>query len=146
MSNNDDMEIDLDRGRGLRGTTEKSEQQKERGNKSDHRGLEERERDQRQREYIRKQQQSTASNDANEGEWTQVGEGGQGSPGTKEQTSAKKQVEIKTDKTVVRRSRESNISMSKHENCNRQRVAMTKDSGLEGTTTMVCQATKSKQV
>jgi hypothetical protein len=48
MSNNDDMEIDIDidRGRGLRGTTDKSEQQKARGNKSDHRGLEEREREQ----------------------------------------------------------------------------------------------------
>jgi hypothetical protein len=54
MSNNDDMEIDLDRGRGLRGMTDKSEQQKARGNKSDHRGLEEREREQQQREYIRK--------------------------------------------------------------------------------------------
>jgi hypothetical protein len=46
MSNNDDMEIDLDRGRGLRGTTDKSEQHKARGNRSDHRGLEEREREQ----------------------------------------------------------------------------------------------------
>jgi hypothetical protein len=58
----------------------------------------------------------------------------------------RKQVETKTDKTVVRRVRESNISTSKHENCNRQRVAMTKESGSEDTTTMVCQATKSKQV
>jgi hypothetical protein len=46
MSNNEDMEIDIDRGRGLRGTTDKSEQQKARGNKSDHRWLEEREREQ----------------------------------------------------------------------------------------------------
>jgi hypothetical protein len=46
MSNSDDMEIDLDRGRGIQGTTNKSEQQKERGNKSDYRGLEEREREQ----------------------------------------------------------------------------------------------------
>jgi hypothetical protein len=78
MSNNEDMEIDLDRGRGLRGTTYKSEKQKARGNKSDHRGLEEREGEQQQREYIRKRQQATSSNDANEGEWTQVGESGQG--------------------------------------------------------------------
>jgi hypothetical protein len=90
MSNTDDMEIDLDRGRGLRGTTDKSEQQKARGNKSDHCGLEEREREQRQREYIRKRQQASSSNDANEGEWTQVGERGQGSRRTKEQTSAQK--------------------------------------------------------
>jgi hypothetical protein len=32
----------------------------------------------------------------------------------------RKQVETKTDKTVVRRARESNISTIKHENCNRQ--------------------------
>jgi hypothetical protein len=44
MSNNDDMEIDIDIGCGLRGTKDKSVQQKARGNKSDHRGLEERER------------------------------------------------------------------------------------------------------
>jgi hypothetical protein len=90
MSNNEDMEIDLDRGRGLRGMTDKSEQQKARGNKSDRRGLEEREREQRQREYIRKRQQATSSNDDNEGEWTQVGERGQGSRGTKEQTNVQK--------------------------------------------------------
>jgi hypothetical protein len=83
MSNNEDMEIDFDRGRGLRGTTDKSDQQKARGNKSDHRGLEEREREQRQREYIRKLKQATVSNDANEGEWTPVGERGQGPRGTK---------------------------------------------------------------
>jgi hypothetical protein len=53
-----------------------------------------------------------------------------------------KQVETKTDKTVVRRARESNISTSMHKNCNRQQVAMTKESGSAGTTTMVCQATK----
>jgi hypothetical protein len=96
MSNNDDMEIDLDcgRGRGLRGTTDNSEQQKSRGNKSDHRGLEERERAQRQREYIIKRQHTRASNDANEQEWTQVGERGQGSRGTKEQTSAQKANEL----------------------------------------------------
>jgi hypothetical protein len=46
MSNNDDMEIDIDIGCGLRGTTDKSVQQKARGEKSDHRGLEEREREQ----------------------------------------------------------------------------------------------------
>jgi hypothetical protein len=73
MSNNDDREIDIDSGRGLRGTKEKSVQQKARGNKSDHRGLEEKEREQRQREHIRKLQQETASNYANDGEWTQVG-------------------------------------------------------------------------
>jgi hypothetical protein len=88
MSNNDDMEIDIDIGRGLRGTTDKRVQQKARGNKSDHRGLDEREREQLQREYIRKRQQETANNDANEGEWTQVGERGQGPRGTKELHSA----------------------------------------------------------
>jgi hypothetical protein len=50
MSNNDDMEIDIDSDRGPRGTKEKSVQQKARGNKSNHRGLEEKEREQRQRE------------------------------------------------------------------------------------------------
>jgi hypothetical protein len=130
MSNNEDMEIDFDCGRGLQGTTDKIDQQKARGKKSDHRGLEERGGEQRQREYTRKLQQATASNDANEGEWTPVGERGQGPRGTKEQTSAQKARETKTDKTVVRRARENNISTSKHENCNMQRVAMTtKESG-----------------
>jgi hypothetical protein len=105
------------------------------------------EREQRQREYIRKRQQATARNDANEGEWTQVGERGQGSRGTKEQTSAQKASGNKDGQNGSKESeRESNISTSKHEKCNRQRVAMTKESGSEGTTKMVCQATKSKQV
>jgi hypothetical protein len=43
-------------------------QQKARGNKSEHRGSEEKEREQRQREYILKLQQETASNDPNDGE------------------------------------------------------------------------------
>jgi hypothetical protein len=49
MSNNDDMEIDIDIGRGLRGTKEKIVQQKARGNKIDHCGLEKKERQQQQR-------------------------------------------------------------------------------------------------
>jgi primase-polymerase (primpol)-like protein len=39
MSNNDDMEIDLDHGRDLRGMTDKSEQHKARRNKGDHCGI-----------------------------------------------------------------------------------------------------------
>jgi hypothetical protein len=89
MSNNDDMEINIDSFRGPRGTKEKRVQQKARGNKSDHRGSEEKEREQRQREYILKLQQETASNDANEGGWTQVGDRGQGPRGTKETNSTK---------------------------------------------------------
>jgi hypothetical protein len=64
----------------------------------------------------------------------------------KKQTVHRKQAETNTDKTVVRRARENNNSTSKHENCNRQRIAITKESGSEGTITMVCQATKSKRV
>jgi hypothetical protein len=90
MSNTDDMEIDIDSFRGPRGTKEKRVQQKARGNKSDHRGSEEKEREQRQREYILKLQQETASNDANDGEWTQVGDRGQGPRGTKETNSTHK--------------------------------------------------------
>jgi hypothetical protein len=146
MSNTDDMEIDIDSGRGLRGTKGKNVQQKARGNKSDHRGLEEKEREQRQREYIRKLQQETASNDVNEGEWAHVGVRSQGPRGTKELNSAQKASGNKDGKTVVRRARENNNSTSKHEKCNRQRIAMTKESGSEGMTTTVCQATKSKRV
>jgi transcriptional regulator with PAS, ATPase and Fis domain len=68
MSNNDDMEINIDSFRGPRGMKKKRVQQKERGNKSDHRGSEEKEREQRQKEYILKLKQETASNDANDGE------------------------------------------------------------------------------
>jgi hypothetical protein len=118
MSNNDDMEIDLDSGRGLRRTTDKSEQQKARENKSDHRGLEEREREQRQREYIRKRQQATASNDVNEGNGLKLESVAKGHEERKNKPVHRKQVETKTDKTVVRRVRESNISTSKHTNCN----------------------------
>jgi hypothetical protein len=63
----------------------------------------------------------------------------------KKQTVHRKQAETKTDKTVVRRARENNNSTSNHENCNRHRIAMTNESGLEGMITMVCQATKSKR-
>jgi hypothetical protein len=54
MRNNDDIEIGIDSFRGPRGTKEKRVQQKARGNKSDYRGSEEKERDQRHREYILK--------------------------------------------------------------------------------------------
>jgi hypothetical protein len=90
MSSNDDMEIDIDSGGGPRGTKEKNVQQKARGNKSDHRGLEEKEREQRKREYVRKLQQETASNDVNDGEWTQVGDRGQGPQVMKQTNSAQK--------------------------------------------------------
>jgi hypothetical protein len=90
MSNNDDMEIDIDSFRGPRGTKEKHVQQKARGNKSEHRGSEEKKREQRQREYILKLQQETASNESNDGEWTQVGDRGQGLRGTKETNSSQK--------------------------------------------------------
>jgi hypothetical protein len=83
MSNNDDMDIDIDSFRGPRGTKEKRVQQKARGNKSDHCGSEDKEREQRQREYILKLKQETASNDANDGEWIQVGDRGQGIRGKK---------------------------------------------------------------
>jgi transcriptional regulator with AAA-type ATPase domain len=83
MSNNDDMEIDIDSFRGPRGTKEKRVQQKARGNKSEHRGSEENEREQHQREYILKLQQETARNDSNDGEWTQVGDRVQGLRGTR---------------------------------------------------------------
>jgi hypothetical protein len=60
---------------------------------------------------------------------------------------AETKTETKTEKTVVRRARESNINTSKNENCNRQRVVMTKESGpmVEFPSSMVCQATKLKQ-
>jgi hypothetical protein len=45
MSNNDDMEIDIDSFRGPRGTKEKRVKQKARGEKSEHRGSEEKERE-----------------------------------------------------------------------------------------------------
>jgi hypothetical protein len=45
MINNDDMEIDIDSFRGPRGTNEKRVQQKARGNKSEHRGSEEKDRE-----------------------------------------------------------------------------------------------------
>jgi hypothetical protein len=90
MSNNDDMEIDIDSFRGPRDTKEKRVQQKARGNKIKHRGSEEKEREQRQREYILKLQQETASNDPNDGERTQVGDRGQGLRGTKETNSTQK--------------------------------------------------------
>jgi hypothetical protein len=63
----------------------------------------------------------------------------------KKQTVHIKQAETKTDKTVVRRARENNNITSKHENCNRHRIAMTNESSLEGMITIVCQATKSKR-
>jgi hypothetical protein len=72
MSNNDDMEIDIDSFRRPRGTKEKRVQQKARGNKSEHRGSEEKDREQQQREYILKLKQETSSNDSNDGELTQV--------------------------------------------------------------------------
>jgi hypothetical protein len=100
MSNNDDMEIYIDSFRGPRGTKEKCVQQKARGNKSDHRGSEEKEREQRQRENILKLQQETASNDANDGEWTQVGYRGQGPRGTKEK---KQCTESKRKQTLTKR-------------------------------------------
>jgi hypothetical protein len=89
MSNNDDMEINIDSFRGKRGTREKRVQQKARWNKSDHRGSEEKERDQLQREYILKLQQETDSN-ANYGEWTQVGDRGQGPREMKETNRTQK--------------------------------------------------------
>jgi hypothetical protein len=90
MSNNDDMEIDINSFRGPRGTKEKRVQQKARGNKSVYRESGEKEREQRQREYILKRQQETAINDANDGEWTQVGDHGQGPRGTKQTNSTNK--------------------------------------------------------
>jgi hypothetical protein len=90
MSNNDDMEIDIDIFRGPRGTRGKRVQQKARGSKSQHRGSEKKEREQRQREYILKLQQETANNDSNDGEWTQVGDRGQGLLRTKQTVHRKK--------------------------------------------------------
>jgi hypothetical protein len=52
MSNNDDMEIDFDSFHGPRGTKKKCVQQKARGNKSDHRGSEENERESNDRGSI----------------------------------------------------------------------------------------------
>jgi hypothetical protein len=63
----------------------------------------------------------------------------------KKQIVHRNQAETKTDKTVVRRARENNNSTTNHENCNRHRIAMTNENGLEGMITMVCQATKSKR-
>jgi hypothetical protein len=150
MSNNEDMEIDFDRGRGLRGTTDKSDKQKARGNKSDHRGLEERERESNDSgsisENYNRQHPATMPM---KGHGFQLESVANGHEERKNKPVHIKQVETKTYKTVVRRARESNISTIKHENCNRQRVAMTtKESGpmAEGPTTMVCQATKLKQV
>jgi hypothetical protein len=57
------------------------------------------------------------------------------------QTVHIKQAATKMDNSVVSRSRENNNSTSKHENCNRQQISMTKESGFEGTTTTACQVT-----
>jgi hypothetical protein len=70
------------------------------------------EREKRQREYIRKLQQETASNDANEGEWTQVGERDQGPRGTKELNSAHKASGNKDGQNV---SKESDREQQQHE-------------------------------
>jgi hypothetical protein len=120
MSNNDDMEIDIDSGHWPRGTKEKSVQQKARGNKSDHRGPEEKEREQRQREYILKLQQEPASNDANDGEWTQVGDRCQGPRGTKETKSAQKASGNKDEKNG---SKESKREQQQHEQARRLQQA-----------------------
>jgi hypothetical protein len=92
---------------------------------SDHRGVEEREREQRQREYIRKRQQETASNDANEGEWTQVGERGQGPRGTKELNSAQK---ASGNKDGQNGSKESKREQQQHEQARKlQQAASSND-------------------
>jgi hypothetical protein len=110
MSNNGDMEIGIDSSRGPQGTKEKRSQQKARGNKSEHRGSEEKEREQRQREYILKLQQGKASNDANDGGWTQVGDRGQGIRGT-----GKMDTESKRNKEGQNGSKESEREQQQHE-------------------------------
>jgi hypothetical protein len=146
MSNNDDMEIDIDSFRGPRGTKEKRVQQKARGNKGDHRGSEEKEREQRQREYILKLQHETTSNDANDGEWTQVGDLGQGPRGTKETSSAQK---ASGNKDIQNGSKESEREKQQHEQSRKLQQAPNsnekRERGSEGTITMLCQATKSKR-
>jgi hypothetical protein len=54
MSKNDDMEVDTNRGHGLRVMTDKSEQQEARGNKGGARGANENDREQLQREQAKK--------------------------------------------------------------------------------------------
>jgi hypothetical protein len=77
MSNNDDMEVDLNRGQGLQGTDENIEGHEARGNKGgSHRGNE-KERYQPQREQYQKpdqhNKQSRNSNDGNKDDWIPVG-------------------------------------------------------------------------
>jgi hypothetical protein len=77
MSNNDDMEVFTDRGRGPRSTADNIEGQEARGNKGGSRGEDESEREQLQREQAGKidhhSKQSMNINDANKGDWIPVG-------------------------------------------------------------------------
>jgi hypothetical protein len=77
MSNNEDMEIDFDRGQGLQGTNENIEVHEAKGNKGGSCRGNEKEREQLQREQSNKpyqhNKQSRNSNDGNKGDWIPVG-------------------------------------------------------------------------
>jgi hypothetical protein len=76
MSNNEDMEVDVDRGHGLQGTDDNNKSNEARGNEARTRDVNEKEREQVQREKGKKSDQHNRQtryiNDKNKENWTTV--------------------------------------------------------------------------
>jgi hypothetical protein len=76
MSNNEDMEVDVDRGHGLQGTDDNNKSHEARGNEARTRDVNEKEREQGQREKGKNpdqlNRQTRYSNDGNKENWTTV--------------------------------------------------------------------------
>jgi hypothetical protein len=77
MSNNDDMEVDVDRGHGLHGMDDNNKRHEARGNKTGTRDVNEKERDQVQREKGEKpdkhNRQTRHTNEENNEDWIPIG-------------------------------------------------------------------------
>jgi hypothetical protein len=77
MSNNDDMEVDVDRGHGLQCMDDKNKRHEARGNKAGTRDVNEKEREQVHREKGKKpdkhNRQTRHSNDENNEDWIPIG-------------------------------------------------------------------------
>jgi hypothetical protein len=77
MSNTEDMEVDVDRGHGLEGTDDNNKSHEARGNEARTRDVNEKEREQVQREKGGKpdqhKRQTRYSNDENKENWTTAG-------------------------------------------------------------------------
>jgi hypothetical protein len=77
MSNNEDMEVDVDRGHGLQGTDDNNKSHEARGSEAGTRDVNEKEREQVQREKRKKpdqhNRQTRYSNDENKESWTTIG-------------------------------------------------------------------------